>query len=188
MSPKVRWAILGGLLTFTLAATALVREEDAAEPGKKARAERRRAPAQEANGASVRTVASVRVVPEARDARSDIPAFPERKPPAAEGEGAPEFFAVKSWYVAPPPPPVVAPPPPPKPKAPPLPFVFMGRMSDPAGGMVVYLVKGDRTFPVKGGETLENLYQVEKISAGEIEFVYLPLKEKQVLAIGAPPQ
>jgi hypothetical protein len=88
-------------------------------------------------------------------------------------------FAAHSW--TPPPPPqvvrVVVP------KAPPLPFVYMGKMLD-GKAITAFVSMGGQTHLLHGGDTLRD-YRVEAISAKEITFVYLPLNEKQRLPFGS---
>ena len=98
----------------------------------------------------------------------------------------------KLFYVppppAPPPPatvprPVVAEAPPPKPVAPPLPFTFMGRLID-NGATTVFVSHNGNSLMLKQGDQAAELYRVEQISQSEVVFVYEPLAERQVLAIG----
>lgn len=89
-------------------------------------------------------------------------------------------FRVKTWYVAPPPPP---PAPPPQPSAPPLPFKYMGSFEEPSSGkLIVYLVKGDESFPVSPGDKFDDdRYQFDGVERGRIAITYLPLAIKQNL-------
>jgi hypothetical protein len=90
-----------------------------------------------------------------------------------------DLVAAKSWYV---PPPAVAE----KPKAPPLPFKYSGRMIDD-GRTTVFLAHQDRNRPVKSGDLLDNTWRVDAIGATTMTFTYLPLNESQILALGAAP-
>ncbi|MDD5248619.1 MAG: hypothetical protein PHY45_06525 [Rhodocyclaceae bacterium] len=93
-------------------------------------------------------------------------------------------FQAKTWYVAPPPPP---PAPPPKSSAPPLPFLYVGKFEEVAGGkLVIYLARGDESFAVSPGDKFDHDYQFEGIERGQIVIVYLPLSIKQRLSVGAP--
>ena len=92
-------------------------------------------------------------------------------------EASADLFAAKSWYVAPPPPPT------PKPVAPPFPFVFAGSMRDSAG-VILFVAQGERNFIVRKGETIAAIYRLDDIAENEAVFTYLPLHEKQSLAIG----
>jgi len=92
-------------------------------------------------------------------------------------------FAGHSWYVPPPPAPVVHREPP-KPVAPPLPFAFMGQYFESGEKPVYYLVRGDKVYDVHVGDTLDNTYRVESGDADKLTFTYLPLGERQMLALG----
>lgn len=95
------------------------------------------------------------------------------------------LFSPWSWYVAPPaapPAPVVYQPPPP-PTAPPLPFAYMGSyLAD--GTATYFLTSGDRVYDVKVGDTLDNIYSVDGVKAGQLLLTYIPLKIQQSIAVG----
>lgn len=99
------------------------------------------------------------------------------RPPLPELQG---FLQARS--LQPPPPP---PPPPPKPRAPTLPFQFVGAL-DEDGGRAVFLLEGTQVHMVRPGDTLGGRYRVERITATSVEFIYLPLKERQSLATNRP--
>jgi hypothetical protein len=90
------------------------------------------------------------------------------------------------------PPPAVIPPPvsPPAfvvqdtPSAPPLPFEFLGRYKD-SDKEAVFVRYMNRSFPLHAGEIVEGLYQVVSINEREMVFVYLPLRQNQILAINS---
>lgn len=90
-----------------------------------------------------------------------------------EGE---DIFPAHSWRPAPPPMPIEAA----APVAPPLPFVFKGRMED-GGQTRVFLARQEAILVVKQGDTLDGAYRVDAITPGGVEFTYLPLKLKQSL-------
>jgi hypothetical protein len=75
------------------------------------------------------------------------------------------------------------PPPPPKPQAPPLPFKFLGKLVEDERTLV-FLVRDDRNFIVKAGDTIEGAYRVDEIADAAMTFTYLPLKQQQSLALG----
>lgn len=162
LTERRRWMVLGGLLVATIAAGLAIDDEPAPEKG--SRRERRptsaeRAPAAEAASAPVALE------------------FPERLAAALPELPAIDPFRGKSWYVAPPPPP------PPKPSAPPLPFKYIGKTVD-EGRITVFLAREGRNLIVKAGDTVDGTYAVEEIGNGRVVFVYHPLKEQQILAIG----
>jgi hypothetical protein len=100
-----------------------------------------------------------------------------------------DLFPATSWVAkaqeealrsAPPP----APAPRPRPQAPPLPFVYLGKMLD-GSETIVFLVHGDRNLSVRTGETLIGAYLVERIDEQSMTLTYLPLKQAQTLAFSA---
>ncbi|MBS0579505.1 MAG: hypothetical protein JSR36_09595 [Proteobacteria bacterium] len=99
------------------------------------------------------------------------------------------LFAVHSWYVPPPPPPpapvVISAPP--KPTAPPLPYQFMGSYAPSDGPMVIFLTRGDVVLDAHVGDTLENLYSVDKFEGGQLYLTYKPLNIQQQLSAGGLP-
>lgn len=106
----------------------------------------------------------------------------------------PEVEEIKDniFAIPPPPPPPTPPPkrvegpppPPPAPTAPPLPFRFIGRLID-NGSTTIFIAQNDRSFAVRQGDTVADVYKVEQLTPSEIVFIYLPLAERQVLQIGA---
>jgi len=78
------------------------------------------------------------------------------------------------------------PPPPPPPMAPPLPFVAMGSISgeDVTGNQpIAFLQQQDRLLIVRAGESVGGNWRVEAITPQRIEFVYLPLMQRQSLPL-----
>ena len=95
----------------------------------------------------------------------------------ADASLAGSLFGVHSWYV----------PPPPAPTAPPLPYVFLGSYT-PGGDPTVYFVtRGDRVYDIKVGDTIDEAYQIESATSGQLVFLYKPLGQRQMMAIGATP-
>ncbi len=91
-------------------------------------------------------------------------------------------FSAKSWY-SPPPPIPTASLPPAAPTAPPLPFVYAGKLQEDVGNSVFYLTHDEQFFAVKQGETFDNIYRLEGVENGKLIILYLPLKIKQFLPI-----
>lgn len=87
------------------------------------------------------------------------------------------------------------------PKAPPLPFQYMGKLVDSessvnSGGatspatpkkVVVYLVRGNETFSVSPGDAIDASYQFVGLEGDTLVFKYIPLSERQTLATGQLP-
>lgn len=93
-------------------------------------------------------------------------------------EDAKDMFAGKSWYVAPPP--AKAAPP----AAPPLPFVYMGKLAEQGEKAVIILARQNRSYTVREGDVLDNIYRVDEVSAPLMTLTYLPLNIKQTIQIG----
>ena len=105
----------------------------------------------------------------------------ERRSRGAAASTVPDLFPSQTWD--PPPPPAAVAPPPPPPVAPPLPYVFIGKLVE-GDVTTVFLAKEDRNFAVKAGETLEGTYRIDEIRGDLMTLTYLPLSQKQSLPIG----
>jgi hypothetical protein len=68
---------------------------------------------------------------------------------------------------------------------PPLPFQYMGRMTD-GDTPLVYLVRGEQTLVAKLGETLDQAYRVVSIGPLQIDFLHIPTGEAQSMSLPAP--
>lgn len=97
-----------------------------------------------------------------------------------------DAFGSRSWVVVPP-----APPPAPvvveAPRAPPLPFRYMGQVDDGRGNRTYFLFRGTATLSVAVGDSIDNIYRLESADTGILHFTYLPLKTRQSLQIGVGP-
>lgn len=91
------------------------------------------------------------------------------------------IFAARSWYVPPPPPPPAKPPPP---SAPPLQFVYLGKIEE-ASGTKVFLARQGVNYSLQQGDQIDGTYRVEQISPQAVVLTYLPLNIRQTLPIGA---
>lgn len=67
-----------------------------------------------------------------------------------------------------------------EPSAPPLPFRYVGAIEE-GGARAVILTEGDAVHIVRVRERIGERYRIERISATEIEFTYLPLMQRQRL-------
>ena len=70
------------------------------------------------------------------------------------------------------------------PGPPALPFQYLGKLIE-AGKLRVFLSKEGHLYTVAAGQTLENLYKVERVSEEAVTFTYLPMGTSQTLAIPA---
>lgn len=95
-----------------------------------------------------------------------------------------DIFAVRTWE---PPVPVEVAAPPPEPQAPPLPFVFLGRIDEPGKAPAFLLTEGGAVRVVRVGDRIDGRYLVERYKDGNLVFLYLPMKLRQPLEIGDRP-
>jgi len=66
---------------------------------------------------------------------------------------------------------------------PPLPFQFLGRFVD-EGKAAYFLQAGERNVVARPGDLLEERYRFDGVVQGALQFTYLPLNQKQTLAVG----
>jgi hypothetical protein len=76
-------------------------------------------------------------------------------------------------------------PPQPPPQAPPLPFAYIGRLSEDRD-TTVFLAMGERNLVLKPGDVIDNIYKLEEVSDSAVVLTYLPLSQRQTLSIGTP--
>lgn len=116
---------------------------------------------------------------------------------AALNRAATQEIAEHLFAAPPPPAPLQAPAPapvapavaapPPAPRAPPLPFRYLGRLID-GDRTSAFVASGSQSLSLKAGDVIDNHhYRVERIADDALEFVYLPLDERQTLTLGARP-
>lgn len=125
-----------------------------------------------ASATPAETVAAVTTPVEPAPAETAPPPLRER----FETQAA-DAFAPKSWQPPPPPPK------PEPPKAPPLPFRYLGKVMQ-EGEVMAFLGHGARTHLARTGDILAD-YRIEDITPAEMTLVYLPLNEKQRLTFGS---
>ena len=118
---------------------------------------------------------------------------PTPRASAASEPGAPrmsreggDLFATLNWQPPPPPAPVAEAPEPP-PRAPALPYRYLGRMEED-GRVVAFLAEGTQPVPrvVRQGDLLPN-HRVDEITPQGMRLTYLPLNETQRLLFGSTP-
>lgn len=89
-----------------------------------------------------------------------------------------DIFAVRSWE---PPPVVSAEATPAPPKAPPLPFRYLGRIVAADRGPAYLLAHGSSVVVVVVGDLVGKDYRVEKYESGRLVFRYRPMNLRQTL-------
>jgi hypothetical protein len=167
---KRRQLVLGGALALTLAAVwwaSGVETEEVADAPRAATTTTPRASARRADVRVKLDLAALSAV------RSDF------------GDRAPTLFGV------PPPPPkpvaarVVSAPP--RPRAPALPYTYIGSLQEDGGARMVFLLDGERLVTAQVGDVLDTNYRVAAADADGITLIYLPLKETQRIALTDTP-
>jgi hypothetical protein len=181
MNPKWRAALLIGALGLTLVAVRWadkLTDVTEASAGAVAEATPRprattstpaTAPAQRAPGLDL---GKLRRAPPV-DPSSDPFGARNFRPDPPKGKAAPMAVAA------------VVPPPAPPPQAPPLPFAYIGRLSEDRD-TTVFLAMGERNLVLKPGDVIDNTYKLEEVSESAVVLTYLPLSQRQTLSIGTP--
>jgi hypothetical protein len=131
----------------------------------------RRASGQSGSGAAVGS-------PHARAEAPMILAIRPRTPP----DKVDDAFSVRDWR--PPRTFTARPGPPPKAVAPQLPFTVLGKKFED-GAWQVFLGRDERILVVKTLDTIDNAYRVDEIRPPVMTLTYLPLQQRQLVAIGA---
>lgn len=97
---------------------------------------------------------------------------------------AANLFPVQSWLPPPPPPPPPRKPEPPR--APPLPFKYLGQLQE-GNDVALFLQRGELNFVVRAGETVDGVWRIEKITPTQAVFNYQPLDQTQTLTLRTRP-
>lgn len=97
--------------------------------------------------------------------------------------GADGVFQSQNWTPPPPKMAVTAAPPPAPPMAPPLPFVYLGKVAAD-GAWEVFLSRADKTYIVRAHTVIDGAYKVVTIAPPVMTLTYLPLNQVQQLNIG----
>lgn len=171
MKPR-QWRLAGALVLTLGASLWAAMQEVEDEPA--------RAPSERRVRSSVASASPMRpAVARAESATAaqrlhELPAISSRAPLAPEGAG---FAAPLSFRPPPPPPPAV-----PRPMAPPLPFRYVGAIED-MGQRRALVMQGEQLHILRSGDEIDGRYRVERIGEAGIDFLYLPLKQRQSLSL-----
>lgn len=169
-SKQRRWLILGSALAIVVVAALWpVPEEN--EPARQASPPR-------AQGAA--PVAAPAAAPTPADVGAGAPGQAGATAATATAQ-IPDIFAARTWE-PPPPPPDLSPPPPPQ--TPPLPFRFIGRITEPGKKPAFLLARGEEVLTVKVGDVIDRVWRLEKFTGGKLKFRYRPLNLLSTLPIG----
>jgi hypothetical protein len=179
LPPKLRGGLLIVALASTLAAVHWADSlPDAGDAKPKARVESHSRVARETPAATSSTALDLQKLQRAPQSEPESDPFGTKdfRPPPPQ---KPKSEAMPGGHAA-----LQAPPPPP-PQAPPLPFTYMGRL-DEDQDTTVFLTAGDRNLVVKPGDVIDNTYKLEQVTQSTVVLTYLPMNQKQTLAIGTP--
>jgi hypothetical protein len=170
---RQRWAVLITLLTAALSAAAWVRDGDKAADAQVVEAPVRQA--RPASGTPVRTeLAQERVHLEKLQVRSTAQRTDDAFAPRSWRKPLPKAQAAANAVV-------IAPPP----SAPPLPFVYMGKLFS-EDARAIFLMQGERNLIVHEGDVIDAIYRVDKLSDAGLTFIHLPTGIQQNLQFGEP--
>ena len=165
-----RWGVLGGLLCLTLY---LVWNSPRPETETAKVVQTRRTAVTAGGHANSSQLLAVdeayRFVPRAPVADEVVDLFPP-----AMAKRAPEDLTRAAKVVAT------------KPQAPPLPFTFVGRISE-GGETKVFLQANDVLYDVKVGDTFAQQYKLMGADGGKLSLLYLPLNITQTMFYGGTP-
>jgi hypothetical protein len=170
---RQRWAVLIALLMAALSAAAWVREGD-----RSADAEVVEGPMRQARPASATPVRKEQTVERVHLEKLRMHSSADRTGDA---------FAPRNWRKPAPKQAVaanaivIAPPP----SAPPLPFVYMGKLFS-EDARAVFLTQGERNLIVHEGDVIDAIYRVDKLSDAGLALIHLPTGIQQNLPIGEP--
>ena len=171
---------LGGALLALLAAIYAGPARDVVQPSAPARLDAE-------GGSESRSAVTARGAPAAAN-DPDVARARARLEPREGAQPIRDAFAPRSWAPAPVEPPraPVAQEPSARaaPVAPPLPYRYLGQLSE-QGRTVVFLARGEAPVAGSVGEVLDGTYRIDRIGEAAVEFIYLPLNERQVLQVGA---
>ena len=165
---RLRWLVLGSALIGTIVVSLMPVAEPIPHVARAGRATRAAAEVRQPVIVQTREADPVGVDPFA-------PRGWQNDPPAPVV--AVSMASVKPFIGPPSPPPAT-----PRAPPPPLPFQFIGRLTDDSAP-VVYLTHGEQTLVARSGETLEHTYKVLGFGPNQIEFLYLPTGEKQLMGL-----
>lgn len=73
------------------------------------------------------------------------------------------------------------------PTAPAFPYAFVGSYAPQGADAVYFLVRDDRVYDAKPGDTLDGTYSFDRVENGQLVFTYKPLNIQQTLAAGGSP-
>lgn len=160
-----QWSLASALVATLVASLWAAQQDDDAQPAKSSPAKHDRVAVTQASRA--------RPTIDPGPAAVRLPELPHTSGRAPLAGEAAAFVAPLSFRPPRPPPPS-----PPRPTAPPLPFRYIGAILDEDGRRAL-LLEGEQLRFVQRGDEIGGGYRVEHIDESRIDFLFLPLKQRQ---------
>jgi hypothetical protein len=171
---RQRWLVLFSLLALALSAAAWVREGSRAEEEQTTEVQGRATrPANAGRSQAVQSVERVQLE-KMHSHRADADRAADAFAPRTWRKPAPKAAAPATVAAAAP-----------APTAPPLPFVYIGKIQSEEIS-VVFLAQGERNLAVHEGEVIDGIYRVDTLSEAGLTLTHLPTGTRQNLMIGEP--
>lgn len=204
MQAKQRWFLIGGLLILTLVAMYMLNDAEeentidtvVARPSKPTvlAIKRKSLAVSDALNESLPDLSHKAILTddEARGsvAKENVTKENVTKRSVAKGSVAKDtvnkgadLFQPHAWYIPPPPPKVVvAEIVKPIPQAPPVPFIYMGKLENTAQGTLVFLTANNKVLSAFVGKDVNPEWRLDKEDVNALYFTYIPLSLPKVLS------
>ena len=181
--PQQRWAVIGGALILTLGAMYVLdnqSEQDDGSPAEVLADNLSDSPAKRHGKAT--TVQ----IPSGINAVSVLPDLSHKSSATeATGKGS-DLFKSHAWYVPPPPPkPIAIALEKPLPVAPPVPFLYMGKLENTPQGTLIFLSARNKVLTAVAGQQVDAAWRLDKEDSNSLQFTYMPLGLVKVLSKSA---
>ncbi|MEZ0315751.1 MAG: hypothetical protein ACAH10_02570 [Methylophilaceae bacterium] len=179
LSPQQRWALIGGALILTLGAMYMLDEEGEQLDGNQAEV------LADNSHASAKRYGKPNVVQIESGISSILPDLSHKALAAQAAEKGNDLFKSHAWYVPPPPKPVVLEVEKPVPVAPPLPFLYMGKLENTPQGTLIFLSARNKVLTAIAGQQVDAAWRLDKEDSNTLLFTYMPLGLTKVLSKSA---
>lgn len=182
LQTQQRWMLIGGALLLTLVAMVGLQEQEN-ESAPEITMQRHVHTSPNALPRQTFAANAERLPDLSRQAQMNMPADAKAN---ADANNA-DLFQAHAWYVPPPPKPVIKQVIIEKPTAPPVPYTYMGKMENSPQGTLFFLSANNKVQLVKPGQTIDNLWKLDKDDANTLYFTYIPLGLPQRQSKSAKP-
>lgn len=188
MQSRQRWFLIGGALLLTLGAMYML---DESEDKSTTEVAVTRPPKSRVAAIKSKDLAASDSLSESLPDLSHKTIFADDKAkgdvPKSESKDAAkkdaDLFQPHAWYIPPPPPKVVVQEiVKPIPQAPPVPFIYMGKLENTPQGTLVFLSAHNKVLSVIAGKNVDPMWRLDKEDANALYFTYIPLSLPKVLS------